>query len=529
MAGHYSLGKGKDSKMRTSLACAVALWLVSFALPAVAQQASETATPAAGGNATDQASADNETPAEEKEEAEVFDELKFVNEFQRLLREEKYEEAEKRLNETIEKHPEAIRLPQLHGTAYSHLRRANRREDALRHMSAYVVHQMKNAAKNDRYTAPFSQLLGLLVDETNEVSGPERAAEVLDDFAKRAEGLADTAPHVAGAIESRRLLYLVKADRADEAKARVEERLTAATAALAQSPDEAALILRKAAALGDRFQLEDALEGGDPNAAWTTYSEFLLEQAQKHRDLRAVRQRFATEHLNRAMTLASSDPDAADAVLKQLEGVIEAEAADTEEEPSDDGLSEFEPQIAQVKGEIAQQRRLLALVGSPAAFPENVDGWVNGEPQTRESLKGKVVLLDFFAVWCGPCIATFPHLRQWHDDYADKGLAIIGVTNYYKYGWDEDAGRPVRAADIEPEAERAAMEQFIAHHELRHPVAYLTDRQLQEFYVVNGIPHAVVIDRRGNVRLFRIGSGEANAADLEKAIKECLEESPPEA
>jgi thiol-disulfide isomerase/thioredoxin len=513
--------------MRTSLALTLALCFLWCAVPTIAQEATETATPATNGaDQAEQAQADDETPAAE---AEVFDELKFVNEFQRLLREEKYEEAEKQLNETIEKHPEAIRLPQLHGTAYSHLRRANRREEALRHMSAYVVHQMNNAAKNDRYTAPFSQLLGLLVDETNEVSGPERAAEVLDDFAKRAEGLTDTAPHVAGAIESRRLLYLVKADRADEAKTRLEERLNAANEALAQSPDDVALILRKAAALADRFQLEDALEGGDPNAAWTTYSAFLLEQAQKRRDLRAVRQRFATEHLNRAMTLASTDPDAADAVLKQLEGVIEAEAADTQEEPSDNGLSQFEPQIAHVKAEIAQQRRLLALVGSPAAFPENVDGWVNGDPQTRETLKGKVVLLDFFAVWCGPCIATFPHLRQWHDDYSDKGLAIIGITNYYNYGWNEETGRPERTGDIEPEAERAAMEKFVAHHELRHPVAYFTDRQLQEFYVVNGIPHAVLIDRRGNVRLFRIGSGDANAADLEKAIKECLEESPPEA
>jgi thiol-disulfide isomerase/thioredoxin len=304
--------------------------------------------------------------------------------------------------------------------------------------------------------------------------------------------------------------------------------LSAANEALAQSPEDAALILRKAAALGDRFQLEEALEGGDPDTAWTTYSEFLLEQAQKHRELRAVRQRFATEHLDRAIALASSNPDAAEAVLKQLESVIEAEAAEPEEEDAGaGGLSEFVPQIARVKDEITQQRRLLALVGSPAALPDNVDGWVNGEPLTPESLKGKVVLLDFFAVWCGPCIATFPHLRQWHDDYSDKGLAIIGVTNYYQYGWNDEAGRPERTAGIEAEAERDAMEKFVAHHELRHPVAYVADRTLQEFYVVSGIPHAVLIDRQGKVRLFRVGSGEANAADLEKAIKECLDEPAP--
>ena len=108
-----------------------------------------------------------------------------------------------------------------------------------------------------------------------------------------------------------------------------------------------------------------------------------------------------------------------------------------------------------------------------------------------------------------------------------RASQIIGVTNYYKYGWDETAADRSGEPEIEPEAERDAMEHFIKHHELRHPMAYVTDRQLQEHYVVSGIPHAVLIDRQGKVRLFRIGSGEANAADLEKAIKECLDESPP--
>ena len=173
--------------MRTSLALAVALWLVSYTVPAFAQATAET-TPAETNNtaAADEAKSETETQAEE---AEVFDELKFVTEFQALLRDEKFDEAEKQLNEAIEKHPEAMRLPSLHGTAYSRLRRANRREDALRHMAAYVDHQMKNAARNDRLTMQFSQLLGMLVDETSEVSGPERASEILDDFAKQAESL----------------------------------------------------------------------------------------------------------------------------------------------------------------------------------------------------------------------------------------------------------------------------------------------------------------------------------------------------
>ena len=140
-------------------------------------------------------------------------------------------------------------------------------------------------------------------------------------------------------------------------------------------------------------------------------------------------------------------------------------------------------------------------------------------------LKGKVVLLDFFAVWCGPCIAAFPHLREWHDQYADKGLQIIGITNYYKYDWDDNADRAVRQEELALEDERAAMDQFSKHYQLPYPIAYVIGHELQEFYGVSAIPHYVVIDRHGKVRLSRVGVSPRDTADLEQAIEECLAEA----
>jgi thiol-disulfide isomerase/thioredoxin len=266
----------------------------------------------------------------------------------------------------------------------------------------------------------------------------------------------------------------------------------------------------------------------------------LYAKAKEQPESMQLVQRFASEHMNRASMLARTSPDEASALLDRIENFANKDATPEDgEEPKKGEESEdaqqpanslrisFGPSIARLRQQIENSRRMLALIGSPAVYPENVDGWVNGEPLTPDALKGKVVLLDFFAVWCGPCIATFPHLREWHDEYAEKGLQIIGVSSYYKYGWDAEASRPQREPEIEPEAERAAMEQFVKHHELRHPIAFVTGRELQEHYVVSGIPHVVVIDRQGKVRLFRIGSGDANAADLKKAIEESLAETPP--
>jgi thiol-disulfide isomerase/thioredoxin len=159
------------------------------------------------------------------------------------------------------------------------------------------------------------------------------------------------------------------------------------------------------------------------------------------------------------------------------------------------------------------------LIGKKAA-PLDVEAWVNGSPLTAEDLKGKVVLLDFWAVWCGPCIATFPHLREWNEKYADKGLVTIGLTGYYNYDWDVKAGRAMHSSDkVSPEQEQAMLVKFAAHHRLTHRFGVQKGGALSRFYGVTGIPQVVVIDRDGVIRLIKVGSGEANA----KAIGDLLE------
>jgi thiol-disulfide isomerase/thioredoxin len=167
---------------------------------------------------------------------------------------------------------------------------------------------------------------------------------------------------------------------------------------------------------------------------------------------------------------------------------------------------------------------VASLVGKPA--PEwDIDAWVNAEEKTQESLQGKVVLIDFWAMWCGPCIATFPHLREWRQEFGDKGFEIVGVTQYYNFEWDEENKRASRSQeDVTSEQERETLASFLKHHQLEHPVFVNPEHsQMGSEFGVSGIPHVVLVDREGVVQLVKTGAGEATAQEIHAKIKELVE------
>jgi len=140
----------------------------------------------------------------------------------------------------------------------------------------------------------------------------------------------------------------------------------------------------------------------------------------------------------------------------------------------------------------AETQRTL-LVGKRA--PDVNLTTLDGRSVKLSDLKGQVVVLDFWATWCVPCVEVLPKLNAWHRSLSAKGLVIVGITQ-------EDADE-VRAFA----AGGAGVE---------YPIALDPDQDAARKYRLQGLPMTAIIDKTGVIRFAELGVGDLGA--MEAAI-----------
>lgn len=125
---------------------------------------------------------------------------------------------------------------------------------------------------------------------------------------------------------------------------------------------------------------------------------------------------------------------------------------------------------------------------------------LDGNQVDLQSLKGKVVLLDFWASWCGPCVRELPHIEKLHRDFKDKGLVVLGLDN----------------EDVEIARE------FVKKNGYTFTTLVDEGREVSMKYGVSGIPQVFIIDREGKVRYHARGYGPGREVELRDAVEKVL-------
>lgn len=142
-----------------------------------------------------------------------------------------------------------------------------------------------------------------------------------------------------------------------------------------------------------------------------------------------------------------------------------------------------------------------ALIEGQAA-PDFTLATVAGDSLSLASLQGQVVLVDFWATWCGPCVVEMPVLQQLYDDFEGRGVEIVAVST-----------------DVTP----AKVPRFVDRHGLTFPVL-LGGLSVQALYRVTALPTLYVVDQQGTIRHVHVGYTPGNEVKLIEEVEALLAE-----
>ncbi len=160
----------------------------------------------------------------------------------------------------------------------------------------------------------------------------------------------------------------------------------------------------------------------------------------------------------------------------------------------------------------AQQAK-TGVVGKPA--PALTFTWSTREGlKTLADLKGKVVVIDFWATWCGPCLSSFPQVRELAAHYDGLDVVVLGVTSVQGFVANLRPGRIDTKGD--PKREMELMREFITAKNITWPVVFSEQPVFNEEYGVSGIPHMAIVAPDGTVRHNGMHPAAPHAEKVEK-------------
>jgi cytochrome c biogenesis protein CcdA/thiol-disulfide isomerase/thioredoxin len=164
------------------------------------------------------------------------------------------------------------------------------------------------------------------------------------------------------------------------------------------------------------------------------------------------------------------------------------------------------PAIMQAATMSAQGRGGAAVSEGPMPSLDGAVQWLNGPPQTRDGLRGKVVLIDFWTYSCINCLRSIPYVQAWADKYKDAGLVVIG-DHAPEFAFERDLGNVTKA---------------VKDLKITYPVAVDSNRKIWNAFHNQIWPAHYFVDAQGRIRAHHFGEG--NYEESERVIQTLLAE-----
>lgn len=153
--------------------------------------------------------------------------------------------------------------------------------------------------------------------------------------------------------------------------------------------------------------------------------------------------------------------------------------------------------------------KVAAALPDEGAFPgfPGATGWINSQPLSAESLKGKVVLVDFWTFSCINCLRAMPYVKAWYEKYKDLGLVVVGV----------------HTPEFDFEKVPANVEQRTRKYGISYPVVMDNDMGIWNAFHNQYWPAHYFVDSKGRIRYHHFGEGKYE--ESERVIQQLLEEA----
>ena len=145
----------------------------------------------------------------------------------------------------------------------------------------------------------------------------------------------------------------------------------------------------------------------------------------------------------------------------------------------------------------------VEAIAPAAAAPDFTLRTMNGPNLRLAEQRGRVVMVNFWATWCGPCRQEMPHLNKLYEKYKASGFVLLGVNV------DDDARNAASVA---------------TKLGVKFPVLFDTDKNVSKLYELNSMPSTVLIDRDGRVRFLHRGYQDGYENTYDKQIRDLLKE-----